>query len=66
MAITIRESCIEVLDNLIHQSDHTHECALRQPFSLKDDYFYPVCNCGNAEGLEYAWDLMAILKGEGA
>jgi hypothetical protein len=66
MAITVKEACIEVLEDLIHKSSHMDTCALRSNFSLREDYFYPLCSCGHLDGLEAAWDLMAILNGDGA
>ncbi len=61
---TIQESCIEVIQDLLNRSNHMDSCALRLPFDQEKDG-YPLCDCGHSDGEEAAWDLIAILRGEG-
>jgi hypothetical protein len=60
--ISIKDSCIEVIKDLVYKSDHMDTCALRTPLFL--DYS-PLCDCGHSDGLEAAWDLIQILTGDG-
>jgi hypothetical protein len=62
--ITIKESCVELLQDLLAKSGHITTCALRQPFDQEKDG-YPLCDCGHSDGEEAAWDLISILRGDG-
>jgi hypothetical protein len=59
--ITIQESCIEVIQDLLNRSNHMDSCALLQP--VPEDY-WPLCDCGHSDGVESAYDLIAILRGD--
>jgi hypothetical protein len=65
--ITVRESCIEVIQDLLQKGGHSDDCALRRPFDDSRDVLvstWPLCSCGHLDGLDAAYDLIALLRGD--